>query len=75
MPRNTQIADILILDLILGLASSHGLPLHVAGHIGAATLQRLDVIDHKAGAAAGGLAGGWAGVCDAGMRASPPGCA
>ena len=39
-----------ILDSILSLGRRDGLPLHVAGRVGAAMLQRLDVVDHVAGA-------------------------
>jgi hypothetical protein len=43
------IADILILDFILGLASSHGLPLHIAGRVGAGTLFGLAVAPNGSG--------------------------
>ena len=38
------------LGLVLGFARRYCLPLHVARGVGSAALQRLDMIDHVAGA-------------------------
>jgi hypothetical protein len=37
------------LGFVLGFARRYRLPLHVAGRVRSAALQRLDVIDHIAG--------------------------
>jgi hypothetical protein len=54
---------------VLGLRRRGRLPLHVAGRIGAATLQRDNVIDHVALAGSVGLPGCRAGM--AGLKRSP----
>src|ERR1039458_552970 len=46
-----------LLDLVLVTRGRPRLPLHVAGRIGAATLQGLDVVNHVALARPGSLAG------------------
>jgi hypothetical protein len=51
-----------LLNPVLGLGFPDGLPLHVARYIGAATLQRPDMVDDVARTGARRSAGGGAGM-------------